>query len=105
MVGRRKVYGENKLGGGMGRSVRTSEKRRLQKLWKVGGSKSKYLGAKRKAPHSIYRTKRNSEKGKFASVKDNKENIFCVAKQMDTQKQIQSNDGNLSLDDASKKLA
>ena len=48
--GQRKAYEENKRGGRMKRSVRIlSEKRRLWKLWKAGGSKDKYLDAKRKA--------------------------------------------------------
>ena len=65
----------------------------------------KYVDAKRKAQHAIYRTKRNVTREKFASVKDNKENISLVTKQMCTENQIQGNNGNLSLDDASKKLA
>ena len=56
-----------------------SEKRKLWKLWKVGGSKDKYLDSKRKARHAVYTAKRNVEKEKFASVKDNKENMFRVA--------------------------
>ena len=58
------------------------------------------------------RAKRNSEKEKLASVKDNKENIFCVSKQMCTENQdvigekcIQCGDGNFLLDDVLKKLA
>ena len=62
-----------------------SEKRRLWKSWKAGGSKDRYLDAKRKARHSLYIAKRNAEKEKFASGKDNKENIFRVAKQMRTE--------------------
>ena len=78
----------------------------------MGGSKNKYLDAKRKARHTVYTAKRNAEKQKFTGVKENKENIFRVAKQMRTdnpdvivEKYIQSDDGNFSLDDASKKLA
>ena len=48
---------------------------------------------------------------KFVSHKDNKENIFCVAKQMHTENQdvigekcIQCDGCNLLLDDASMKL-
>ena len=70
------------------------------------------MDAKRKARHAVYTAKRNAEKERFASVEDNKENIFRVAKQMCTENQdvigekcIQCDDGNLSLDDASKKLA
>ena len=62
-----------------------SKKRRLWKLWKAGGSKDKYLDAKQKAQHAVYTAKRNVEKEKF--VKDNKENIFTVAKQMHTENQ------------------
>ena len=64
-----------------------SEKRRLWKMWKMGRSKVKYLGAKRKAQHVVYTANRNVEKEKFVSVKDNKENIFCYAKQMCTENQ------------------
>ena len=54
-------------------------------MWKAGGSKDKYLDAKRKAQYAVYTAKRNPEKKKFARVKDNKENIFRVAKQMRTE--------------------
>ena len=57
-----------------------SEKRRFWKLWKVGRSKDKYFDAKWKSQHAIYTAKRNAEKEKFASVKDNIKNIFRVAK-------------------------
>ena len=77
----------------------------------MGGSKDKYLDAKRKARYAIYTAKRNTEKEKFAGVKDNKENIFCVAKKIHKENQdvirekcIPGDDGNFSLDDASKKL-
>ena len=63
------------------------EKRRLQKLWKVGGSKDKCLDVKWKGQHALYAAERNVEKEKFTSVKDNKENIFCVPKQMCTENQ------------------
>ena len=53
----------------------------------MGGSKDKYLDTKRKAQHAIYTANRNAEKQKFASVKDNKENIFRVAIQMHTENQ------------------
>ena len=59
-----------------------SEKRKLQKLWKGGWSKDKYLDTKQKARHAVY-----TEKEKFANVKYNKENIFSVAKQMRTENQ------------------
>ena len=53
----------------------------------MGGSKDKYLDAKRKAQHAVYTANRNDEKEKLASVKDNKENIFHVAIQMHTENQ------------------
>ena len=84
----------------------------MWKLWKAGGSKDKYLDTKRKAQHAVYAAKRNVEKEKFASVKGKKENIFHVAKRMRSENQdvigekcIRGDDGNLSLDDALKKLA
>ena len=79
-------------------------------MWKAGGSKDKYLNAKWKARHDT--AKRNAETEKFASVEDNKENIFRVVKQMRIENQdvtgekyIRGDDVNLSLEDASKKLA
>ena len=38
-----------------------SEKIRLWKLWKAGGSKDKDLDAKWKVQHVVYRAKRNAE--------------------------------------------
>ena len=52
----------------------------MSKSWKVGDSKAKYLDAQIKARHTVYTAKRNAEKDKTASVKDNEENIFRVAK-------------------------
>ena len=81
-------------------------------MWKTGRSKDKYLDAKRKAQHARYTATKNAEKEKIASVKDNKEDIFCVGKQMRTEnldviseKCIRDDDGNLSLDNTLKKLA
>ena len=80
-------------------------------LWKADGRKDKYLEAKWKAEHAVHAAKRNAEKEKSVSVKDNKENIFRDTKQMCTENQdviggkfIRADDGNLSLDDASKKV-
>ena len=83
--------------------------------WKVSGSKDKYLDAKWKAQHGAYTAKRNAENEKFASVKDNKKRSFmlpnkCIQNQdvirdVIGQKYIQGDDGNLSLDGTSKKLA
>ena len=53
-------------------NINISEKRRFQKLWKVGESKDKYLDAKLKAQHGVYTANRNTEKETFTSVKDNK---------------------------------
>ena len=81
--------------------------RRLCMLRKAGESKDKYFDAKQKVRHAVYTAKRNAEKEKVASVKENEENIFRVAKQMRTENQdvigekcIRVDDGNLSLDDA-----
>ena len=89
-----------------------SEKIRLWKLWKAGGSKDKDLDAKWKVQHVVYRAKRNAETEKVTSVKGNKENIIYVAREMRTKNQdvirekcIRGDDGNISLDNASKKLA
>ena len=93
-------------------SKNISDKGRLWKLWRRGGSKDKYLDAKQKAQHAIYTAKRNAEKKKFATVANNKDNIFDLAKEMHTknldviiEKCTQYDDGNVSLDDASKELA
>ena len=93
-------------------SKNISDKRRLWKLWRRGGSKDIYLDAKQKAQHAIYTAKRNAEKKKFATVANNKDNIFDLAKEMHTknldviiEKCTQYDDGNVSLDDASKELA
>ena len=71
MGGQRNAYGDRKLGGGMERSVNIYL-RKMWKLWKGGGSKDKYLDAKRKARKAVYTPKINAEKEKFTSVKDNK---------------------------------
>ena len=52
-------------------------------MLKVGGSKDKYLGN----TTCDLTSKRNAEKEKFVIVKDNKENIFRVTKQMCTENQ------------------
>ena len=44
------------------------EKRRLQKLWKVGGSKDKCLDVKWKGQHALYAAERNVEKEKCLLV-------------------------------------
>ena len=73
-------------------------------------SKDKYLDARRKARHPVYTAKRKINE--IASVEDNKENIFRVAKQMRIENQDvigekygRGDDVNLSLDNISKKLA
>ena len=83
----------------------------MWKLWKSRSSKDKYSDVKRKAKHATYIAKRNAEKEKFVSVKDNKENIFHVAKQMRTEnkdvvgeKCIVGDDSDLSLYGTSEKL-
>ena len=77
----------------------------------MGESKDKYLDAKLKAQHGVYTANRNTEKETFTSVKDNKWNIFCVVKKNGYKKQdsireksIRGNNGNISLDDESKKV-
>ena len=79
-----------------------SEKIRFWKLWKAGGNKDKDLDAKLKVQHVVYRAKRNTEIEKVTSV----------ARVMSTKNQdiirekcIRGDDGNISLDNASKKLA
>ena len=86
-----------------------SEKIRLWKLWKVGGSEDKDLDAKWKAQRAVYTAERNAEIENVTSVKDNKENIFRVARQMCTKNQdiirekcMRGDDGNISLDNVSK---
>ena len=77
-----------------------------------GGWEQRYLDAKWKAGHAVFTAKRNAEKEKFPSVKENNENICYVPKQMRTENQdvirekcMRGDDSNFSLNDASKKLA
>ena len=84
----------------------------MWKSWKAVGGNEKYLDAERKERQTVYTAERNSEEEKFTSIKDNKENIFCVAKQICAENQvvigekcIGSDYVNFSLDYASKKLA
>ena len=79
-----------------------SEKIRFWKLRKAGGSKDKDLDAKLKVQHVVYIAKRNAEIEKVTSV----------AREMRTKNQdvirekcIRGDDDNISLDNASKKLA
>ena len=79
------------------------------------GSCERQLGAKiniwmQKGNHDMPSEKCRKEK--FASIRNNRENIFHVARQMRTENQdvigekcIRGDDGNHSLDDASKKQA
>ena len=58
-----------------------SEKRRLWKLWKARDLDAKMPTCLlHNAQHAYYTAKINAKKDKFASVKDNKENNFCVTK-------------------------
>ena len=107
------AYGENKRGGGMKRSVRIYLRR------EDCGSCGRRVGIKiniwmRNGKHDMPSTQLRGmqKKRTFASVKDNKENIFRVAKQMSTENQgvigekcIRGDDGNLSFGDTSKMLA
>ena len=75
----------------------------------MGGSEDKDLDAKWKAQRAVYTAERNAEIENVTSVKDNKENIFRVARQMRTknqdiirQKFIRGDDGNISLDNTLK---
>ena len=110
--GQRKAYGENKHGGGMKRSVRIY----LRK--EDCGSCGRRVGAKiniwmqngkRNMPSTQLREMQ--KRRNLVSVKDNKENIFRVSKQMRAENQdvigekcIRGVDGNLTLDEASKNL-
>ena len=61
------------------------EKRKLWKEWKRGGSKEKYLDAKRAARRAVYNAKEKSEKERFGNVlirEDQREEVFKIAKQM-----------------------
>ena len=70
-----------------------------------GGLEQRYLDAKWKAGQAVFTAKRNAQKKNFASVKDNKENIFYAHKQMHTENQdvigqkcMGGDDDNFSLD-------
>ena len=61
------------------------EKRRLQKIWKSGGSKEGYLEAKRVAKKKMYAAKKKAEEVQFANVASDKEDrnqLFKIARQM-----------------------
>ena len=110
MGGQRKEYGENECGGEMERSVRVYLRR------EDCGSCGRWVEAKiniwmQNGKHDMP-SKGNAEKKKFACFKDNRENIFCAVKQMHTENQdvirekcIRGDNGNLPLDETSKKLA
>ena len=53
----------------------------------MDANKDKFLDAKQKAWHAVCRANINAEKDRFTSVRGNKENIFCVIKQMHTENQ------------------
>lgn len=99
------AYRENKLGSKMKSSVKIYLRREDCDSCGRWVAAKVNICVKRKA-------KWNADKEQFASVTDNKEKIFLVTKQMFTENQdvtgkmyIWGDDGNLSLDNASKTLA
>ena len=86
--GQRKAYGESKRGDGMKRSVRIYLRREdCEGCGRQAGGKINIWMQNGKHDMLSTQLRKNAEKEKFASVKDNKENIFCVAKQMQTENQ------------------
>ena len=65
------------------------QKRKLWKEWQKGGSKEKYLEAKRKAKSGVYVAKRKAQEDKFSQLEsnDSKNFIFKVAQRMKRENQ------------------
>lgn len=88
------------------------KKRKCFKEWRKGGSKEPYLVAKREAKQAVHLAKKTAEERELQNVKDGKDNIFRIAKQMKRENQdvigekcIRDDDGVMALDDESKKTA
>lgn len=89
-----------------------NEKRRLWKIWKSGGSRERYVEAKRVAKQVVFAAKKKAEKVKLKDVEGDKQKIFRIAKQMRMEnkdiigeKCIRDDNGNLALSEAEKKKA
>ncbi len=97
----------------MDRAVK--EKRKLWKEWKVGGSKERYLEAKRVAKSKVYAAKKEAEVRNFHNIlsrDDEKGMVFKIAKQIVKTNQdvvgegfVRDDKGELALDDSAKKEA
>ena len=87
-----------------------TEKRRLWKVWKNGGSKEDYAKAKKVAKHAVFTAKRKILDENF-STKDDVA-LFCVAKHISKQNQdivgekcVKDDDNKLAYSDTAKKNA
>ena len=60
------------------------EKRRLWKLWEMGGSKEDYLAAKKYAKRAVYNAKKIAQETRFTEINTEKDcnKIFQLAKKM-----------------------
>ena len=61
-----------------------NEKRRLYKEWKEGGSRERYVEAKRGAKYEVYAAIKQAEEVSFASVTGDseKDKVYKIARQM-----------------------
>ena len=57
-------------------------KRKLWKEWKNGGSKERYLVAKRKAEKVIFHAKKRAEEPELVDINTNKDIIYRIVKQL-----------------------
>ena len=91
------------------------EKRKLWKDWKVGGSKERYLEAKRVAKSKVYAAKKEAEVRNFQNIltrDDEKEMVFKIAKQVVRTNQdvvgegfVRDDNGELAISDSAMKEA
>ena len=89
-----------------------SEKRRLWKAWRNGGSKEEYLNAKRASKRAVFIARKIAEDDQFSDIKENDPKLFRLAKQMRKENQdvvgekcVRDDEGCLSFSDADKKKA
>ena len=87
------------------------QKRKLWKEWQKGGSKEKYLEAKRKAKLGVYVAKRKAQEEKFSQLEssDGKNFIFKLAKRMKHENEdivgdkcVKNDEGCLTYNDSAK---
>ena len=89
-----------------------SEKRRLFKIWKKGGSKDDYTLAKKVAKQTVFTAKKKAEKEKLKDIEKDDITVFRIAKQMMKEKKdivgekcIRDDSGKLAYSDNEKTKA